>query len=347
MRTGTSNILHWSLRVGKIFGIPIRLHWSFLLAVVALVYFGSRPAAVSGDGWGEAVMWAMIRVAAFFGLVLAHEFGHTFAFMSQGIRPRGIMLLALGGETRPSEAMPGPKTDLFVTAAGPVVNLFLLVPTFLLMLLLNHRVGDLSAGILGGRQALPFLFYTNMFLAAFNLLPAYPLDGGRMLASALSLRLKPRTGYRLAAKVGYPFGAMMFLGGLYLSQSICGWILLSIGISVVLQCYRLEKLLDAGAPMYSSSVRAGTVDGDLEGGFPDDVPWAGAGEGEAEPGYSDRAGEIRRRRELEREREEERAMRARVDEILDKVRRGGTESLNTEEKDFMRQASRRFRQKRM
>ena len=341
MRKPTAeSILSWSLPLFRGFGVPVRLHWSFLLALFFFVTREMEYAQSFGHTRGTALAWGLAHVAGLFGLVLAHEFGHALAARSQGVAVQEILLTPLGGLARAAEPMPGPRTDLLVTAAGPAVNLFLIVPTFVLMLVLKKDPGEPQ---FFGAQVLPFLFFTNMILAAFNLLPAFPMDGGRMVAAAMSLRMDHRKAFWLAARLGYLMGAAMILGGLYLSASFGGWILFFIGISNIIACYSLQKQLQAGAVVYVPSGRVNVDSGGLDGarwGGPFGLGSGGAGEPDEESflvGPSEY-------KEHSLRREQERAMRRRVDELLDKVRRGGTESLTREEKDFLRSASRKFRQ---
>jgi hypothetical protein len=169
------------------------------------------------------------------------------------------------------------------------------------------------------------------------------MDGGRMLAAALSLKADHRRAFFLTARLGYLFGAAMMVLGLYLSSSRGGWLLFVIGLSNIISCHSTQKQLAAGAVVYVPG-----AGGNLDSGNLDGVDWglgAGAealGEGDEE---SFLVGPTHYRQHSLR-REEERRMRRRVDELLDKVRLGGTESLTREEKDFLRTASRKFRHER-
>jgi len=350
-----ASFLDWSLPLFRAFGVPVKLHWSFFFAVIFFVGQDLKWAqAAHGVNYhqGTALLWSLAHLVGLFTLVLAHEFGHSLAAISQGVGIHDIVLTPIGGLARSSGPMPGPKTDLLVTAAGPVVNLFIMVPTFGLMVVSGN---DPVALKFFGEQMLPFLFFTNLCLAAFNLLPAFPMDGGRILAAAVSLKIEHTKAFAFAARVGYIFGAGLALLGLYMVPSTGGWLLVCIGSANIYSCYSLRKQLSAGAVAYApaapraagvANLDSGGLDGARTGGGMGVGGPGGGGAEQAEEtggdGYLTGPTEYQER---SLRREEERLMRQRVDEILDKVRTGGTESLSSEEKNFLNQASRRFRQR--
>ena len=172
-----------TLRVGRIFGVPIGLHWSLLgigLLLTLNMANGNLPLAHPGhETW---IYWAVAgaTTAIFFAAVLAHEVGHALVARRHGVGVEGIDLWLLGGVARLSDEAPTPRAEWRIAAAGPAVSVLLTV-AFVASSLAADAAG--APGIVTG--SLMWLGVVNGVLAAFNLLPAAPLDGGRILAAVV------------------------------------------------------------------------------------------------------------------------------------------------------------------
>ncbi|HET7038490.1 MAG TPA: site-2 protease family protein, partial [Gemmatimonadales bacterium] len=199
----------WAL--GRIAGIRVQMHWTFLIliawVVVEHVAAGADPRAVAA-GVG--------LVLAVFGCVVLHELGHALAARRFGISTRDITLLPIGGVAR-LERMPSqPGQELLVAVAGPAVNVAI---AGVLYVVLNATGGmrPVSELALVGGSFLPQLLWVNLFIVGFNLLPAFPMDGGRMLRALLAFRLPYPRATRIAAGAGQLmavlFGFMGLMGG--------------------------------------------------------------------------------------------------------------------------------------
>ena len=170
--------MSWSWKIGRIAGIDVQVHYSFLLLLgwVTLTHYGAH-----GD-LGEAIR-GLVFIVALFGLVVLHELGHALAARRYGIRTRDITLLPIGGVAQ-LEGMPkDPKQELLVALAGPAVNVVLAAGLYAVLALgqgLTPAGGVLSVG----GSFLDQLLWLNVSLAVFNLLPAFPMDGGRVLRFA-------------------------------------------------------------------------------------------------------------------------------------------------------------------
>src|SRR5215216_3170021 len=175
--------MNGSIRIGRIFGIPIGVHWSLLGIGVLLTFSlatGNLPYAHPGhDDW---VYWvvAAATTAVFFGAVLAHEVGHAVAAGRYGVGVEGIDLWLLGGMARLSDEAPSPKAEWRIAAAGPVVSVVFTGVFALAAVALNGTGAPRLA-----TDAFVWLAVVNGILAVFNLLPAAPLDGGRILAAVI------------------------------------------------------------------------------------------------------------------------------------------------------------------
>lgn len=191
--------------IGRIAGISIRCHWSWL-AVMLLVIFMLR--ALYDRYSDPAGVWAMAGAAALLlsASVLLHEFGHALVARRYGLAVGGVTLFALGGVAEIADAPSVPVRDLLIAVAGPVASLLVALAGGLVW----WNVDEPAVGVLALHLAL-----TNAVMAIFNLLPGYPLDGGRVLWAVLSFLTDDEiAAARIAALVG----------------RICGWVLLFCGL---------------------------------------------------------------------------------------------------------------------
>lgn len=192
------------IRVGQLFGVPLRLHWSFLLLVGWLVLDGL---AYGARGIFEALGW----VSMLFGSVLIHELAHALVGRSRGATVQDIILLPIGGATRLTKLSDGARANLAMTAAGPLTSLALAAAAGLAAFATRVPLlpVDLHHGTVVGR-----LFWLNLMLGLFNLLPVFPMDGGRILQGLLSGRLGDRRATTVAATVGRVLAAGLVILGL-------------------------------------------------------------------------------------------------------------------------------------
>ena len=201
-----------SVTLGRIAGIRIGIHWSWLV-VFALITW-SLATAVFPDqnpGLGDGTYYAMAIAAAllFFTSLLLHELGHAFQARREGMEIDGITLWLFGGVAQFRGMFPGAGAEFRIAIAGPLVSLVLGVAFVGLAVAISgvDEVDGIAA----------WLGYINLALLVFNLLPALPLDGGRVLRSALwAARDNFTWATRVAAAIGRAFGALFIVGGLAL-----------------------------------------------------------------------------------------------------------------------------------
>ncbi|CAN5634080.1 site-2 protease family protein [soil metagenome] len=196
--------MSWSLKLGRIAGIPIYVHWTFfiLLGFIGFVYF-----ARSGGDLGQVAL-GLGLILAIFGCVVLHELGHALMARRFGVPTADITLLPIGGVARLQRIPEAPGQELLIAVAGPAVNV--LIAGVLLLLgartpVLFPLVTDVGSAV----DFLNFLLFINIFLVLFNLLPAFPMDGGRILRALLAMRLPYTRATRIAASVGQ-FMAIVF-----------------------------------------------------------------------------------------------------------------------------------------
>jgi len=201
-----------SFTLGRIAGIQIGINWSWLIVFALLTW--SWATAIFPDqnpGLSDGTYWAMSLVAAllFFASILLHELGHAFQARREGMEIEGITLWLFGGVAQFKGMFPSAGAEFRIAVAGPIVSLVLGV------LFVATAIGVQGVAAVDGVAA--WLGYINLTLLIFNLLPALPLDGGRVLRSALwAARGDFAWATRVAASIGRGFGFLFIAGGVAL-----------------------------------------------------------------------------------------------------------------------------------
>jgi Zn-dependent protease len=199
--------LKWSARLGRFAGIDVYVHVTFLLL---LVWVGMLAWQQTGSVAG--VLASLELVVLLFLCVVLHEYGHALTARRFGIGTRSITLLPIGGLAL-LESMPrDPRQEILVALAGPAVNLAIAAVLFVLIGIGGRPGALISLDPAGG--LLRTLLAANLMLAVFNLLPAFPMDGGRVLRAALALRMDRVRATRVAARVGQTLAIGLGLLGL-------------------------------------------------------------------------------------------------------------------------------------
>lgn len=181
--------MRYTLYAGSYFGIPVRIHFTFPLI---LLVFGIE--AWVTVGW-PAALRAVVLIMAVFVCVVLHEFGHSLQVRRFGIRVRDVVLLPIGGMARAERIPEKPWQEIVVAVSGPLVN-FVLAGALFGIISIRGRPMDLETDLPTN------LLVINLVLGTFNLIPAYPMDGGRILRGLLALRLPYLRATRYAKNVG-------------------------------------------------------------------------------------------------------------------------------------------------
>lgn len=200
--------MRWSWRIGRLAGVDIYIHATFLLllAWVALSYWVTWHTAA-------AVLEGLAFILAIFGCVVLHELGHATAARRFGIPTRDITLYPIGGVARLQRMPEAPLQELWVAAAGPLVNVAIAAGLFLL-LGFGQRLTPMAEMEVGRGGFLQNLMAVNVFLVLFNLIPAFPMDGGRMLRALLALRIEYVQATHIAAAIGQGIALLFGFAGL-------------------------------------------------------------------------------------------------------------------------------------
>lgn len=189
-----------SFKLGRFAGVDAYIHWSFGLLVLWAGY-----SSWQGAGSWLAILLGIAFLLAQFVSVLLHELGHALVARRYGIRTRHIQLTPLGGVASIEGLGVSPRAEIAIAVAGPLVNVAIAGVLALVM-------ATTGASLFG---FLPSLMWANLILAAFNLLPAFPMDGGRVLRAWLTPRKGPRVATRTAVKVGKVIAVGMAVLGVF------------------------------------------------------------------------------------------------------------------------------------
>lgn len=211
MNKDNNSSFGWAPRLGRLLGIEVRIHLTFLLLLgfIGLAHWlpeRSLPAAMSG----------VLFFALLFVCVLLHELGHALAARQFGIKTRDITLLPIGGVARLERMPEKPAQELWVALAGPLVNVVIAVG-LAVGLFLKAGVFGLGSWSATSGTLVERLLAANVFLVLFNLLPAFPMDGGRVLRALLALQLPYARATRIAARIGQGMAVIFGFAGLFIN----------------------------------------------------------------------------------------------------------------------------------
>lgn len=187
-----------SFSLGKIAGIKVYIHWTFSLLILYIIYThykaGENP---------EQILWAIFFIMSIFLTVFLHELGHALAAKNFNIQTKDITLLPIGGIARIERIPEKPGEELIVAFAGPLVNLLIAFCCwFFITIPAMDELTKALSGPVGPHNFLLVFFIVNVWLAVFNLVPAFPMDGGRVLRALLSFITERYKATTIAARIG-------------------------------------------------------------------------------------------------------------------------------------------------
>lgn len=196
-----------SLRIGTVRGIGIFTHWTFLVMLVGLFIFYIYQ--------GLTVLAALAGVALIttvFGCVVLHELGHAFMARHYGIPTLDITMYPIGGVARLSRMPKEPKEEFMIAIAGPAVNVVIALVLYLINSVLGSGI-TMAEAMYTQANVLGMLMWINVGLVVFNMIPAFPMDGGRVLRAALATQLDYRNATHIASLAGQGIAVMMGIFG--------------------------------------------------------------------------------------------------------------------------------------
>lgn len=204
-----------SLHLGRLWGIPVKIHWTFGYIILWILY-SSFSEGVGLNG----ALWFGVFVMTLFVCVILHEYGHALTARKFGIHTQDIILTPLGGIARLDKMPDKPWQELLVAIAGPLVNV--LIALFILLYIyffpkfgINNWDGDVYQLYSDKTKFPAAVLMVNIGLVAFNLLPIFPMDGGRVLRALLAMKLNKVKATRIAMRVGQVLAIGLVILGYY------------------------------------------------------------------------------------------------------------------------------------
>ncbi|ABF39121.1 peptidase M50 [Candidatus Koribacter versatilis Ellin345] len=239
----------WSIPIGRLFGVEVRLHLTFFFLLM-FVWFAQSAA----NGTALA-MRGLALVGLVFGSVVLHELGHALVAIRLGVKVRGIVLLPIGGITFMDDNAPHTRQtaarDIRISAAGPLINLGIGIGAAIACVGLLH-MNLLARPLITPVNLTKSFVWANLFLGLFNLLPAYPMDGGRVLRSWYAQRMDYVQATRRAVTIGQTFAALFMVAGIWAPWLMMIGFFLFIGAQIedrtaifqsVLETVRIEEVM--------------------------------------------------------------------------------------------------------
>ncbi|HUI31418.1 MAG TPA: site-2 protease family protein [Candidatus Acidoferrales bacterium] len=212
--------MRWSFPAGRLFNIPIRVHYTFLLLLAFIWYVEST---MRGP---EAGFYSVVFCALIFVCVLFHELAHSLVARSYGLTIASIILSPIGGISQITEIPRDPAKEVGITIAGPVSNFVIAGVLLLFGKSVDSSIQFSEITLQSGNMVVD-LFWANVMLGLFNIIPAYPMDGGRILRGIIAMKKGYLEATRLAADVGKLFAIGFIIVGFFYN-----WWLILVGIFV-------------------------------------------------------------------------------------------------------------------
>ncbi|NIP39370.1 MAG: site-2 protease family protein [Candidatus Dadabacteria bacterium] len=201
--------MKWSWKIGKFGGIDVKIHATFAIIILWVLYNN----IAAGDNLRTTIE-TLIFVLTIFTCVVLHEFGHALTARRYGIKTLDIILLPIGGLARLEKMPDDPKQELWVALAGPAVNVVIASIIFIILYLSGTALPLFNIDITTD-SFLVKLMALNIILVLFNMLPAFPMDGGRVLRALLALKMEYMKSTTIASKIGKAMAILFGISGLY------------------------------------------------------------------------------------------------------------------------------------
>lgn len=256
------------VKLGKIAGISIGLHYSWFIIAVLIALSLAEHFHLVNPHWSDAILWsaAVVTGVLFFVSLLLHELAHSLLAKAQGLKVREITLFALGGVSQIESEAKNAKGEFWIAIVGPITSLVIGVVLIAIAWLFGWRLGHEPTTPL--LSILLWLGYINVALAAFNMIPGYPLDGGRVLRAVIWwITRNADRSTRVASQIGEAVAFVIILVGLFqfftehgnfagLWLAFIGWFLLDaartsyaqVGLISELRGRRVSDIMDRNCP---------------------------------------------------------------------------------------------------
>ncbi|MDO1511621.1 site-2 protease family protein [Maribacter confluentis] len=242
------------MRLGKVSGIKIEVHWTFILLLLWVAFLEFQK----GSGLNRILLNEALIVVLFFCVVL-HELGHALIAKYFGVQTKNILLLPIGGVATLEKMPEKPAQEFWIALAGPAVNIIIAI--LLLLVVPVRSYFNFDAIVMEEllyeptlRNFLFYLFLANAMLVVFNLIPAFPMDGGRVLRALLSFNLGRVKATEIAASLGQGLAMIFFVLGLFFNP-----FLILIALFIFLAAYGENQMVKQGDLLKGYSVQDATM----------------------------------------------------------------------------------------
>ena len=199
----------WSLKLGEVAGIRVQVHFTFLLFLAWIVFSGLTTGKSQ-----QVVLANVVFMLGLFGCVVLHEFGHALTAKHYGIRTKDITLFPIGGVARLERMPDDPRQELWVALAGPAVNVVIAAGLGIWLYITRGGFNVAGVDIATGSFAERILL-VNISLVVFNMLPAFPMDGGRVVRALLASRMEYTRATQIAASLGQGMALLFGIVGFF------------------------------------------------------------------------------------------------------------------------------------
>jgi len=242
-----TGIMKYALDLGRPFGIRVSVHWTFLLIIAWVIFIDLQQGSKLGQ-----IIYSVLFVLSIFVCVVLHELSHSLMARRFGINTKSITLLPIGGVADLEKMPEDPRQELAVSIAGPAMNLVIALVLWIFLAIAGGI--DLSPSnfqAINHSNFLMILLFANVMLAVFNLVPAFPMDGGRVFRSLLALRMARDQATYVAMNIGKVFAFFIALWGIYANP-----FLIFIAIFIYIGAQREYELVRYSAVLSGYTVRA-------------------------------------------------------------------------------------------
>ena len=212
-----------SLFIGQFAKVKVFVHWTFFILLVYIFFSG-----ISAGQTIEDIGWHILFILSIFTCILLHEFGHAVVGSRFGFRTKDIILLPIGGVARFEKLPESPKQEFLISIAGPLVNFFIAFVLSFFTETSSEYILSLDLSAIKPENFLILLFVLNLLLGLFNLIPAFPMDGGRIFRAVLSMYFPRAKATEIAATVGSVLAFLLIIIGIFYN-----FFLIIIGIFII------------------------------------------------------------------------------------------------------------------
>ena len=241
--------MKWSLNLGRYAGIKVQIHWTFLILIVWVVAAGY----MQGQEFSQT-LWTIALVLSIFACVVLHEFGHALTARRFNIKTRDITLLPIGGLARLEKMPEDPRQELLIAIAGPLVNVaiaaLIVFGIFVSGMAVLPETESVENLVINANNFLAILAGLNIFIFLFNLIPAFPMDGGRIFRALLAFKMDRLKATNIAARLGQLIAiGFAFIGLFYNPFLILIGIFVFLGAQFEAQMTQSKSILKGHAVM--------------------------------------------------------------------------------------------------